>query len=73
MKDPFVWVRDKLSGHAHPITREALALDPDRYAVDEKHPVRDELGALLSTKFHADKGSAQEAPAATTKANKEAN
>lgn len=73
MQDPFVWVRDQLSGHSHTITREALALNPDRYVADERHPVRDELGNLLPTKFHADKGSVREASEATTKAKKEAN
>lgn len=69
--EPYVWVRDQVSGHSHPYLREALDLDKaGRYKPDEKHPVRDMLGRLLPTKFAADAAPVVDVAAkATTKEN----
>ena len=49
-EDPWVWATDS-TGRSYPMLREAIDLDPGRYAVDETHPVRDDLGFLLPTTF----------------------
>lgn len=45
-----VWVVDRGAGRAYPIHRHLIRLDPDRYEVDEDHPVLDASGVLLEGK-----------------------
>lgn len=57
-----VWVTDRVAGRAYPIHREHpdLAAHPERYEVDEAHPVLDHNGVLLEGKPVTIKGA--EAP-----------
>ena len=45
-----VWVTDRAAGRAYPIHRALISLDPQRYEVDEDHPVLDAAGVLLEGK-----------------------
>lgn len=45
-----VWVQDRIAGRAYPIHRDLIDLDPQRYEVDEEHPVLDHNGILLEGK-----------------------
>lgn len=47
-----VWVVDRIAGRAYPIHREHpdLVANPERYEVDEGHPVLDDRGVLLEGK-----------------------
>lgn len=49
--DPWVWARDRVTGHAFPLTRAAAEQFADRYEPVPDHPVRDDLGRLLPTEF----------------------
>lgn len=51
-----VWVVDRRAGRAYPIHRALIALDPQRYEVDEDHPVLDRRGVLLEGKPITPKG-----------------
>ena len=51
-----VWVVDRIAGRAYPIHRDLIALDPQRYEVDEDHPVLDHRGVLLEGKPVEQKG-----------------
>ena len=46
----FVWSIDLTTGRAAPRRRDLIALTPDRYRTDEKHPVVDSRGVLLPGK-----------------------
>lgn len=48
--EKFVWAVDRAARTAYPVHRDLVALDPDRFTVDEKHPVTDERGMLLPSK-----------------------
>ena len=53
-----VWVTDRVAGRAYPIHREHpdLTANPERYEVDEDHPVLDHNGVLLEGKPITTKG-----------------
>ena len=51
-----VWVTDRAAGRAYPIHRALISLDPQRYEVDEDHPVLDAAGVLLEGKPAIPKG-----------------
>ena len=51
-----VWVVDRKAVRAYPIHRHLIALDPQRYEVDEDHPVLDHRGVLLEGKPITPKG-----------------
>ena len=53
-----VWVTDRAAGRAYPIHREHpdLTANPERYEVDEAHPVLDHGGVLLEGKPITTKG-----------------
>lgn len=61
--DDFVWSTDLTTGRAAPRRRDLIALNPERYRTDEKHPVVDSRGVLLPGK-HPTPKPPQAAPAA---------
>ena len=48
--EKFVWAVDRAARTAYPVHRDLVAHDPDRFDVDERHPVTDERGMLLPSK-----------------------
>ena len=64
-----VWVTDRVAGRAYPIHREHpdLTAHPERYEVDEAHPVLDHNGVLLEGKPITIKGATEAAPTTGTR------
>ena len=62
-----VWVTDRNARRAYPIHRDLIALDPQRYEVDEGHPVLDHNGVLLEGKPIEPKAPAKGKPSTDTK------
>ena len=48
--DPFIWAYDSAAKRSGPVHRDLVALDPERYRTDAKHPVVDARGVLLPSK-----------------------
>lgn len=52
-EEPFVWAKDTVTGTVGPVAKVLVDECGGRFVVDEKHPVRDSRGDLLSPKFKA--------------------
>ena len=67
-----VWAIDRYGHRAGPVHKVLIALDPDRYEIDKKHPVVDAGGRLLTSKPVEPKGPDEaptEEPSETTQEN----
>ena len=64
--DPFIWAFDAAAKRSGPVHRDLVALDPDRYRTDAKHPVVDDRGVLLPSKPAEDPSKASTTNTTTT-------